>query len=167
MLVPTLARQIMGWERRPALKSKWKSSVSALDTQKKTLFHYARGKDSLERSHIPDVVCRQVVRLGRAGRNKPNQLLIAVQVKNVPNLVYRLPAPTNCVFVTPLYTFLGYSPSQSALTILVYQVDLIFFQGLELLKYQEPCFLQNAGCKKTGSLLFKKRRDQAASSLFE
>ena len=32
MLVPTLAQQIMGWERKPALKSKWKSSVSALDT---------------------------------------------------------------------------------------------------------------------------------------
>ena len=58
MLVPTLAQQIMGWERKPALKSKWKSSVSALDTQKKTLFHYARGKEGLERSHIPDVVCR-------------------------------------------------------------------------------------------------------------
>ena len=104
MLVPTLARQIMGWERRPALKSKWKSSVSALDTQKKTLFHYARGKDSLERSHIPDVVCRQVVRLGRAGRNKPNQLLIAVQVKNVGNLVY-MTASTNrlCVCNSCLY----------------------------------------------------------------
>ena len=53
MLVPTLARQIMGWERRPALKSKWKSSVSALDTQKKTLFHYARGKEGRfrEESH--------------------------------------------------------------------------------------------------------------------
>ena len=38
MLVPTLAQQIMGWERRPALKSKWKSSVSALDTLKKLYF---------------------------------------------------------------------------------------------------------------------------------
>ena len=58
-------------------------------------------------------------------------------------------------------------PSQSAPTILIYQVNLIFFQGLELLKNLGPCFLQKAGCKKTGSLLFKKRKDQAASSLFE
>ena len=50
MLVPTLARQIMGWERRPALKSKWKSSVSALDTQNFFLFHYVRDKDGLVRS---------------------------------------------------------------------------------------------------------------------
>ena len=30
-----------------------------------------------------------------------------------------------------------------------------------------PWFLQKAGCKKTGSLLFNKRREQAGSSLFE
>ena len=58
MLVPTLAQQIMGWERRPALKSKWKSSVSALDTQIFLKFYYAGGKGGLERSQIPDVVCR-------------------------------------------------------------------------------------------------------------
>ena len=47
MLVPTLAQQIMGWERKPALKSKWKSSVSALDTQKKNpLFYYARAEST-------------------------------------------------------------------------------------------------------------------------
>ena len=45
-----------------------------------------------------------------------------------------------------------YSPSQSAPTIL---------------KNQAPCFLKKAGWKKQGHSLFKKRRDQAASSLFE
>ena len=32
---------------------------------------------------------------------------------------------------------------------------------------KDPAYgLQNAGCKKTGSLLLKKRKDQAASSFF-
>ena len=44
------------------------------------------------------------------------------------------------------------SPSQSAPTIL---------------KNRAPCFLQRAGWKKQGHSSFKKRRDQAASSLFE
>ena len=39
------------------------------------------------------------------------------------------------------------SPSQSAPTIIVYQVNLIFFQGLELKKNQ----LQNMDLKKGGS----------------
>ena len=45
-----------------------------------------------------------------------------------------------------------HSPSQSAPTIL---------------KNGAPCFLQKAGWKKQGHSLFKKKRDQAASSLFE
>ena len=43
-----------------------------------------------------------------------------------------------------------HSPSQSAPTILVYQVDLIFFQGLELFKKGPKYGLQKAGCKTQG-----------------
>ena len=37
---------------------------------------------------------------------KPNQLLRALAGEDLPNSIYRLPAPTNCLFVTPLYTLL-------------------------------------------------------------
>ena len=52
------------------------------------------------------------------------------------------------------------SPSQSAPTILKNRAPCFLKNGA-------PCFLQKAGWKKQGHSLFKKRRDQAASSLFE
>ena len=52
------------------------------------------------------------------------------------------------------------SASQSAPTILKNRAPWF-------LKNRVPCFLQKAGWKKQGHSLFKKRRDQAASSLFE
>ena len=39
--------------------------------------------------------------------------------------------------------------------------------GFVTLKKDPKYRLQKAACKKIGSLLFKKRKDQAASSLFE
>ena len=51
-------------------------------------------------------------------------------------------------------------PSQSAPTILKNRAPCFLKNGA-------PCFLQKAGWKKQGHSLFKKRRDQAASSLFE
>ena len=56
-----------------------------------------------------------------------------------------------------------YSPSQSVLTILVLKTWISLWPWKKSPKYG----LQKAGWKKTGSLLFKKRRGQAASSLFE
>ena len=53
-----------------------------------------------------------------------------------------------------------HSPSQSAPTILKNRAPCFLKNGA-------PCFLQKAGWKKQGHSLFKKRRDQAASSLFE
>ena len=58
--------------------------------------------------------------------------------------------------------YAGHSPSQSAPTILVYQVDLIFFRVWNFKKIRSKI-----GCKKAGSLLFKKRKGSLASSLFE
>ena len=59
---------------------------------------------------------------------------------------------------------LSQSPSQSAPTILVLKT----WVGLCPEKNQvQNMDLKKAGCKKTGSLLFKKRRGQAASSPFE
>ena len=52
------------------------------------------------------------------------------------------------------------APSQSAPTILKNRAPCFLKNGA-------PCFLQKAGWKKQGHSLFKKRRDQAASSLFE
>ena len=57
-------------------------------------------------------------------------------------------------------TTVTYSPSQSAPTILKNRAPCFLKNGA-------PCFLQKAGWKKQGHSLFKKRRDQAASSLFE
>ena len=48
-------------------------------------------------------------------------------------------------------------PTQSAPTILVYQV--------ELLKNRGPCFLQKVGCKKNRVIVIQK--EKVASSLFE
>ena len=56
--------------------------------------------------------------------------------------------------------WLAQSPSQSASTILKNRAPCFLKNGA-------PCFLQKAGWKKQGHSLFKKRRDQAASSLFE
>jgi hypothetical protein len=50
------------------------------------------------------------------------------------------------------------SPNQSAPTILIYQVDLKFFYGLDLLKNQGPCFLQKAGCKKNRVIVIQKEK---------
>ena len=52
------------------------------------------------------------------------------------------------------------SPCQSAPTILKNRAPCFLKNGA-------PCFLKKAGWKKQGHSLFKKRRDQAASSLFE
>ena len=56
------------------------------------------------------------------------------------------------------------SSSQSALIILVYRVDLIF---LRVWNYKKGC--KKAGSKKHSAKhrVFKKRREEAASSLFE
>ena len=58
------------------------------------------------------------------------------------------------------YGYPTYLPSQSAPTILKNRAPCFLRNGA-------PCFLQKAGWKKQGHSLFKKRRDQAASSLFE
>ena len=52
------------------------------------------------------------------------------------------------------------TPSQSAPTILKYQVDLIFFRVRNFKKKVQKNRLQKAGCQKTGSLLLK--REEAA-----
>ena len=61
------------------------------------------------------------------------------------------------IVVTSLLLFIQ-SPSQSAPTILNYQVDLIIFKGLELLKNRGPCFLQKPGCKKQGHCYSKREK---------
>ena len=54
----------------------------------------------------------------------------------------------------------SHTPSQSAPTTLKNGAPCFWNNGA-------PCFLQKAGWKKQGHSLFKKRRDQAASSHFE
>ena len=56
------------------------------------------------------------------------------------------------------------SPSKSVLNILVYQIGLIFFLGLKLLKKVQN--LGSTGCKKT-VIGIQKRRNSLASPLFE
>jgi hypothetical protein len=53
------------------------------------------------------------------------------------------------------------SPSQSAPTISVYQVDQIFFKGLELKEKDPKNRLQKAGCKK---LIQKEKRQHGLFS---